>query len=409
MLFKSLEFGLDEENELLVVSFYGSFHFKIPLNEVKRIDKYFKLNPKDNHEIIFTINQEKAEKKFMFLIQRFMNELKSKITDNKTVYLHENSEIPLFGLQFIGIVDKGTDMIEIKPLTSCNLNCSFCSVGEGIETKKQVDFVVEEEYLVDELSELLEFKSEHNSKTKFSVWINPHGEPFLYSRILDLIRDITNLSAVKDVHIITSGTLLNKQIINELSEINKKSNNKVKLSISISTIDDKKSSKLMGTKSYDSKHVLDMVSYATKKKIETIITPVYIFGVNDKDIEELVKFCKKQKLRISIQKFCTNKFGRNPIKEQNWDDFTSKLKTWEKSIGYELIQTGDIGKSEELSRPFKKDDVVQAQIVSSGRFSRDKVAIAKDRSILVPNCNRGKGRARITITSAKYGVYLGKC
>ena len=171
MEFKSLEFGLDKENDILVVSFYGSFYFKIPVSEVKRIDKNFKLNPKDNHEIIFTINQEKAEKKFMFLIQRFMNDLKSKITGNKTVYIHEISDIPLHGLQFIGIVDKGTDMVEVKPLTSCNLNCSFCSVGEGINSKKQVDFVVEEEYLVNELSELLRFKAKHNPQKKISVWI----------------------------------------------------------------------------------------------------------------------------------------------------------------------------------------------------------------------------------------------
>ena len=416
MEFKSLEFNISKDTEkgieYLYVSFYGSFYFKIPLSEVRRIDKHFKLNPKNSNEIIFTINQEKAEKKFMFLIQRFMNELKSKITENKTIYLHENSDIPLFGLQFIGIIDKGTDMIEVKPLTSCNLNCSFCSVGEGVKTRKQIDFVVEEEYLVDELSELLDLKVKHDPKTKISVWINPHGEPFLYSRLLDLVKDIAELTAVKDVHIITSGTLLNKKIIDDLSDINKKvsknKNNKLKLSISISTLNEKIAKKIMGLNSYDPNHVLEMIEYATKKEIETIITPVYLLGVNDNDIEQLIDFSKKHKLKISIQKFCSNKFGRNPIKETNWENFTEKLKEWEKLYGKELVQTGEIGKSKELERPFKKDDVIQAEIKFSGRFLRDKVAVAKDRCILIPNCQKQTGKTKATITSTKYGVYLAK-
>jgi uncharacterized protein len=410
MKFKSLEFSISQnaktEDEELIVSFYGSFQFNIPLNEVKRIDKHFKLNPKNNHEVVFSINKEKAEKKFMFLIQRFMSELKSKITGNKTIYLHEYSNIPLHGLQFIGIVDKGTDMVEIKPLTSCLMNCGFCSVGEGLKTRKQVDFVVEEEYLVEELNALLDFKKKHakSNKTKISVWINPHGEPLLYSRILDLMQDVSKIDTVKDVHLITSGTLLNKDILDKISNIKK-----AKLSVSISAISEKTAKKIMGVKAYDSDFVLEMIEYASKKGIETTITPVYLHNINDKDIGELIQFSKKNKIKILIQKFCTNKFGRNPIKETNWDDFSKMLKKWGVEYGLNLLQTGEIGKSEEFSKPFKKGDVVQAEIVSPGRYLRDKIAIAQDRCILIPNCKKNSGRAKVKITTAKFGMYLGSC
>jgi len=410
MKFKSFEFNINKQNETLYISFYGSFYFEIPLVEINKIDSNFKVNPKDSNEIIFSKNQTRSEKKFMFLVDKYMHDLKSKINKNKNakaVYIHENSGIPLYGLQFIGIIDKGTDMIEIKPLTGCNMNCSFCSVGEGLDTKKEVDFIVEEEYLVNELSNLLGFKAKSDPKIKLSIWINPHGEPLLYSRILDLIKDISKLSHVKDIHLITAGGLLNKPLINQLSKIKK-----LKMSISISGYEKEKPQELMGTKAYDLKHILDMTKYASTKGIEITITPVYVYGINDKDIEELIKFCKKNSLKISIQKFCTNKYGRNLIKEQNWDDFGKKMKSWEKLYGSELLQTGNIGKSGELPRPFKKGDTMQAEIVSPGRFLKDKIAVAKGRCILLPKCTKGnkeKGKAKIKITTTKYGVYIGSC
>ena len=35
---------------------------------------------------------------------------------NELIYVDENSEIPLFGIDFLGIIDRGTNVIEIKPL-----------------------------------------------------------------------------------------------------------------------------------------------------------------------------------------------------------------------------------------------------------------------------------------------------
>ena len=182
MHFKSLEFSINKD--LLNVSLYNIFCFEIPLDEIRKIDKNFRL--KNINEIIFSKNTNKnSNKRFMFLIEKYMPNLKNKITQNKSIYIHENSSIPLFGLKFIGIIDKGSDMIEVKPLTSCNMNCIFCSVGEGISSKKEVDFIVEEEYIVNELAKLIDYKKKKGNTIPISIWINPHGEPLLYSRILD--------------------------------------------------------------------------------------------------------------------------------------------------------------------------------------------------------------------------------
>ena len=399
MHFKSLEFSINKD--LLNVSLYNIFCFEIPLDEIRKIDKNFRL--KNINEIIFSKNTNKnSNKRFMFLIEKYMPNLKNKITQNKSIYIHENSSIPLFGLKFIGIINKGSDMIEVKPLTSCNMNCIFCSVGEGISSKKEVDFIVEEEYIVNELAKLIDYKKKKGNTIPISIWINPHGEPLLYSRILDLIKDISKLPLVKDVHIITSGVLLNKEITDELAKIKK-----VKLNISISSFDSEKAAQLMGTKTYNLANVLNNVKYASEKGIETIITPVYLHGVNDKDIEQLIEFCKNNQLKISIQKFCCNMFGRNPVKEEEWDSFMAKLKTWEKKYNISLIGEGEIRSTPELPLMFKKGDIVQAEITSYGRFFKDKIAVAKGRSILIPNCRKEKGMVKIKITSSVNGMYMG--
>ncbi|MBI4453866.1 radical SAM protein [Candidatus Woesearchaeota archaeon] len=399
MHFKSLEFNINQD--LLNVSLYNIFYFEIPLEEIRKIDKNFKL--KNKNEIIFSKNTDKnSDRKFMFLIEKYMPELKNKITKLKAVYIHQNSGIPLFGLKFIGIIDKGTDMIEIKPLTSCNMNCIFCSVGEGLSSKKQVDFIVEEEYIISELAKLIDYKKKKGNTIPLSIWINPHGEPLLYSRITDLVKDISKLLLIKDVHIITSGVLLNKVMIDELAKIKK-----VKLNISISSFDSEKAVQLMGTKTYNLANVLNNVKYASEKGIETIITPVYLHGINDKDIEQLIEFCKHNQIPISIQKFCCNMFGRNPIKEEEWDSFMAKLKTWEKKYNISLIGEGEIQSTQELPLMFKKGDVVQAEIISYGRFFKDKIAVAKARCILIPNCRKEKGVIKVKITSAVNGMYIG--
>lgn len=412
MHFKSLEFNINQDK--LTVSLYNLFFFEISLEEIKRIDKNFKL--KNKKEITFSKSAGKnADKKFMFLIEKHMPELKNKITKNKSIYIHENSDIPLFGLKFIGIIDKGSDMIEVKPLTSCNMDCVFCSVGEGLSTKKEVDFVVEEEYIISELTKLLEYKEKKGSHIPISIWINPHGEPLLYSRILDLVKDISKLSLVKEVHIITSGVLLNKEMIDEFAKIKK-----VKLNISISSFDSEKAVQLMGTKAYNIAQVLNNVKYAAEKKVEVVITPVYLHGINDKDIEQLIEFCKNNQLTISIQKFCCNMFGRNPIKEEDWNSFSNKLKQWEKKYNIELIPKfisklntkepipkGIIKNTEELPKPFQKGELVEGEIKCSGRFIKEKIIVAKGRSILVPNCRKEKGLVKVKITSNVNGMYIG--
>src|SRR3989344_2634633 len=137
-----------DKGEHLQVNLLRLFYTQIPKEEVEKIGKFSLL---DQNTIEFAkLDQEKAETKFSFLLAKYFEQLKNKLTGNPVTYIHRNSEIPLIGNVAFGIVYRNSSIIEIKPVTSCNLDCVYCCISEGLSSKKH-DFVVEKDYLVEEL------------------------------------------------------------------------------------------------------------------------------------------------------------------------------------------------------------------------------------------------------------------
>ena len=135
--FQTLSF--QEKGNELQVTLLKHFITSIPKEELDKIGLW-KL--KDANTIIFKqTEQEKTEIKFFFLLEKYFHHLKTKLTGNNAIYIHKNSGIPLMGNPAFGIVYRNSSLIEIKPITSCNLDCIYCSVGEGLSSKK-TDFVV---------------------------------------------------------------------------------------------------------------------------------------------------------------------------------------------------------------------------------------------------------------------------
>jgi uncharacterized Fe-S cluster-containing radical SAM superfamily enzyme len=325
------------------------------------------------------------------------------------VFVDEDSEIPLIGLNFLGIVDKGSEILEIKPITNCNASCSFCSVNEGVDSNKEVDFVVDKEYLVEETKSLLSWKGASNMQ----LWINPHGEPTLYAPLVDYCSDMLKDEHVSQIHIITNGILLNKKLVDSLSELAEKHKKKIAISLSLSGISN---SEIMG-KGYNIQLVLRNLEYAVTR-LPVSITPVFVAGLNDDDLAKLVELAQKmdakskQKVSIMIQKFCKNKYGRNPAKEESWEKFYAKLKELEEATGEELTpEIGKIQETKELSCSIEKRQKVRATILSDGRYYKDKIGFVElqegRRAIALLNCSTQKGTVNTTIVQAKHNMLVG--
>jgi uncharacterized protein len=402
--FKTLSFEL-KENELQV-NLLRIFYAKIPLEELNQIGP-FKLIDKNTLEFTDTY-QDKAETKFSYLLANHFDNLKNSINDNKAVYIHQNSNIPLIGNVSFGIIYRNTSLIEIKPVTSCNLNCIYCSVGEGKQSKK-TDFVVEKDYLVEELNKLLNFVEE-----PVEVHIGVQGEPFLYADLIPLVEDLYNNKQITVISMDSNFTLVTKSQLDYLSKFK----DKLRFNVSLDAMDQELAEKLAGTK-YNLNYVLEMIKYAVKKEIKILIAPVYIPGYNDDELEKITGFVKELGLEakskhpvLGIQNFLNYKTGRNPVRAKDWQEFYSMINDLEsKTELKQKLSATDFGikKTKQLDKPFKVDDEIKAIVKAPDRFPHSRLAVAKGRVISVPNCEfKKEKKIKVKITRDKHNIFTGK-
>ena len=396
LTFKDLSFK--EAGNKVEVTLLRNFYFFIEKGELSKISSY---EISQNSIEFKGISENKASKKFNFLLFNNIKGLKSRINNKKSTYIHQNSGIPLIGTNYFGLVDRNTSIIEVKPITGCNLNCIYCSVDEGRTSKRQVDFVVEKDYIVDELRKLADFKAVDG----LEAHINAQGETLLYPEIVELVADIAKIRQFKAISIDTNGALLTRKLVDELAEAGL-----TRFNLSLNALDSKIASKMAGCP-HNVDKVVEIAKYIPKKT-DLIIAPLYLPGYNDEELPKLAKFALeigagKDCPPIGIQNFLPYKLGRNPVKGISMDDFYDKLRGLEKEFDVKLIFEGWSGLKETkpLPKPFKKGDLVKATIVCDGRLKYEKLAVSNDRVISIPNCHE-QGQVKLRITRTKHNIFF---
>jgi len=410
--FETLSFAL--KGEYLKVTLLKLFSTTIPLLEIE--EQLGPINIPDPNSIEFKEqklaykdkdkekNKERTELKFSYLLDKYMDNLKTNLTGNKATYIHRNSDIPLIGNVAFGIVYRNSSIIEIKTNNACNLDCVYCSIGEGLSSKKN-DFVIEKEYMVEELQKLIDFVDE-----PVEIHIGVQGEPFLYADMENLIEDIQKMELVQTISIDTNGTLLSKEKIDCLAK-----NTKLQFNLSLDAIDEDKAKKIAGTKNYNIKHVLEIIAYASEKmQKRPIVAPVFTLRFNEEELEKIIQFVKtipNQPL-LGIQNFLRYKTGRNPAPEMSWDDFYTLLEKLEKKYEIKLVVNKEdfkVRKTKELPKPFQEGDVITATIKAVDRFPKSIIAVAANRNISVPDCEFKKDKKiKIKICRDKHNIFIGK-
>lgn len=351
-------------------------------------------------------SEKKVQNKLGRLVQDgLQNRLVHQLYRKPTVYITQESGIPLVGANEYGIVDRGSSIIEVKPVTGCNFNCTYCSVDEG-KNDKTHDYLVEEEYLVAVAAEVAATK-EHPVECN----IGPHGEPLLYPELVKLVRDLKALPQVEAVSMNTNGSLLSERLIDDLAAAGLS-----RINLSIPALDPALAAKLAGVRTFPLEHLLKMIRYANGK-LPILLAPVVIPGENEQEMQGLVELSKEIEspfLTIGIQNYLEYPKGRRPVKQpMGWDRFYALLDELEAKTGARLRATKEdfaIRKEPELPKPFRKGDTVEAVIVMPGRYPREMVAAAEGRAITVqlPNekTNVGK-RLRVRIVRDKHNIYKG--
>ncbi|MFX1302777.1 MAG: radical SAM protein [Promethearchaeota archaeon] len=299
---------------------------------------------------------------------------------NNIIYVDEKSEIPLYGIDFIGVIDRGTNVIELKPLTLCNLKCKYCFVSAGDYDN---NFLVDPYFLLKKLIEIIEIKGHY----KIEIHFAPYGETLLYPKLFELIKELWKIDGIEIISIQTNGLLLNEEIIKRLEQ-----SKITRINISLNSLNQEKANFLCDCKNYDVETLMNNISLLLKTKIEILIAPVWFPGENDKDIEDIINYVlslrkkgySEKKIQIGIQKYLIYKQGRRlkKIRPKSWGYFYSQLSILEKKYNIKLkLGPHDFGihkRKTVASLNLKKNDQVKLKLISQGRWKREYIGKLND-------------------------------
>jgi uncharacterized Fe-S cluster-containing radical SAM superfamily enzyme len=326
------------------------------------------------------------------------------------ITITEDSRIPLVGSLYFGIIDRGTNLLQVRPSCGCNLNCPFCSVDAGPYSKtRATSYDVEMEYLLSAVQEIARFKGKG-----VECHIDSPGEPLMYRRLPELVAALHGIEEVSTVSLQTNGTLLDERMIMALESAGLD-----RINLSLHALTPALAQSLAGVDWFDVGKVTGAAKAVAQSAIDLLIAPVYIPGINDAEIPELIRFAQeigagKRFPPLGIQKFEHYKYGRTPkgVKVQNWWQFFNRsIRPWEKEFGLrlQLDSRRDFGMVRRLALPqvFSKGEKTTVEIMAPGWLHGEQIGIAKNRVISILSCARTSGHIRVKIVAAKNNIYIG--
>ncbi|MFX1571317.1 MAG: radical SAM protein [Promethearchaeota archaeon] len=328
------------------------------------------------------------------------------------IYVDKKSQIPLYGIDFIGVIDRGTNVIELKPLTLCNLKCKYCFVRAG---DYLTNFIVDPEYIIEKVKEIVKIKG----KYKIEIHLAPYGEILLYPKLFELIDYLWKIKGIEIISMQTNGLLLKKEVIENLERVHL-----TRINVSLNSLNQEKSSYLSNCHDYNINNLIENLHFLLNTNIDLLIAPVWFPGENDQDIEDVIKFIinlrKKgysdNKIQIGIQKYLIYKTGRKlkKIQPKSWAYFYTQLTNLEKKYNIKLkLGPKDFGihrRKSDISTKLEKNEMINLTVISKGRWKNEFIGKINDnfgvkillsKSISNPNRLIGKN-IKVKIIKANY-------
>ncbi len=319
------------------------------------------------------------------------------------INITRESRIPLIGHIAFGIITRGrSNLIQVRPTTICNINCLFCSTDGGPFSKThKTHYIVEPSYLVESIKELIKIKG------PLHINIDSVGEPTTYPSLTQLISKLHVLEGVTFISMQTNGTLLNKEKIGELEKAGLN-----RINLSLHAVSNDLGKKLAGASIYDVEHIKEVAHIINRSKIELLIAPVYLPGINDKEMESVIAFAKELNCKIAIQKYEEYKYSRKmkEVKKQNFYKFYEQLKKWEKQFGIRLVynaQSLDVGRAVSFKSEIRIGERINLKVLAEGWMKNQKLASYKNRCVTINNCaSNVNDKVNVKITETKNNIFL---
>ena len=372
--FQDIKFRMHDADTVRAL-FLGRYWFDIPAAALRERIGEFTI---EAGALLFpNADENHARKRFDPILSDGFNHLYHVSYGKPTVYIHANSGIPLVGTNEFGLVDRGSNIIEVKPLTGCNFQCNYCSVDEG-KNDKTHDYVVECDYLVAEAAKLAARKS---YPVEFNI--GPQGEPFLYPKLVELVAGLAAIPNCAIISVNTNGSFLTEKLIDGLAAAGL-----TRINLSLNALDQEVADTIAG-RQYPLEKTLRMVKYC-EGKIFVLLAPTLIPGYNDSQVEKLVQLGKtitSDFPTVGFQNYLEYKKGRNIVKQRSFDEFFAMLKPYEEKYHINLThfrkEDFHIHDEPELPKPFFKGETVKARVVMPARYKNEIVAAAGGRCITI--------------------------
>lgn len=318
------------------------------------------------------------------------------------IKINKESGIPLVGAINFGIIDRGTNLIQVRATTVCNLKCQYCSTNANNPLVHPVNFEVEPSYLIKAVDDVIKFKNEPVECNIDSV-----GEPSAYPFLVELVKGLKNLDNVSRISMQTNGTLLTREKIKDLG-----ATGLGQINLSLNTLSQDTAKMLSGTEFYSVKNVIETAKLISKSKIQLLLAPVWVPRVNDEGMAGVIKLAKELNAKIGIQKYEEYKHSRKVkgSKVITYWKFYRQLKIWEKEFGIKLLCTNkdfNVHKSKRLPVVAEAGDRLNLKILSLGWWKGQHLAEYNGKCITIGHCNAEIGDSiRVKITSNKNNIYL---
>ena len=324
-----------------------------------------------------------------------------------------DSSIPLVGCIAFGLIDRGTNLIQVRPISTCPLSCIFCSTNAGPKSRiRQTEYIVPLDYLVEEFEKITAFKG----KRKIEAHIDTVGDPITYPYIAELVSRISQIEGVEVVSLQTHGSILDEKMLDRLSAAGL-----TRINLSVDALDPNLARKLADTEWYDVKKVIQLMEYVTSNtSIDLLLAPVWIPTINDAEIPKIIELAKKVGAGkrfppLGIQRYEIHKHGRKVkgIRAHSWKYFYARLREWEKEFGVKLVlRPEDFGihKRRMLPIPYRKYETVKVRVVGPGWLRREKLAVTLngDRTVTLVNAEEIPVEAKLKarIVANKHNIFV---
>ncbi len=309
--------------------------------------------------------------------------MRLRIQGRDLIRIGKDVEVPLVGNIAFGVIDRGTNLIQVRPNSYCALSCIFCSTDAGPRSRwRQAEYYVDRDLLLDYVRDLVKLKGGN-----VEAHIDTVGDPLLYDKLPDLIQEIKEIPGVRSVSLQTHGLNLTYKYADRLTSAGLD-----RLNLSIDTLDPEKGKYLQGCPYYNVRRVTEVAEYIIRSTpTDVILTPLYLPGINDEDIPKIIEWglrvgAGKKAPPFGIQKYLRHKHGRRPkgVREITWREFYRYLRDLEKRYRVKLILSEEdfnIVKAPTLPNPLKPGDKIRVKVAAKGWLKNEWLALPLNRGI----------------------------